>query len=155
MLRVRIVAIGKDKDRWISEGCQHYSKLLSRYAAVETKIIPALKSTSGLSPVELKAREAERFDKAVGKDFLIALSDRGVKLDSVGLAKKIEKLQARTGSVTFLIGGAYGLDDRLIQQADLVLSLSPLTFSHQLVRLVLLEQLYRALSILHGSSYHK
>lgn len=155
MLKVRIVALGKDKDRWISEGSQHYGKLLSRYAAVETKIIPALKSTSSLSPAEVKAQEALRFEKEIGKDFLIALSDRGVKMDSISLAKKLEKMQAVTGSVTFLIGGAFGLDESLIKRADLVLSLSPLTFSHQLVRLVLLEQLYRAFSILRGSSYHK
>ncbi len=155
MLRVRIVAIGKDKDPWISEGSNHYSKLLSRYAAVETKIIPSLKAASGLSPAEIKSREATRFDKELGKGYVIALSDRGVSYDSPGLAKKLEKLQALSGDMTFLIGGAYGLDDRIIKRADLVLSLSPLTFSHQLVRLVLLEQLYRALSILHGSSYHK
>jgi 23S rRNA (pseudouridine1915-N3)-methyltransferase len=155
LLKVRIVAIGKDKDPWISEGGNHYVKLLSRYATVATRIIPALKTTASLSPAEIKSREAERFEKELGKDFLIALSDRGVKTDSVGLAQKIEKLQARSSAITFLIGGAYGLDERIIKRADLVLSLSPLTFSHQLVRLILLEQLYRALSILHGSSYHK
>lgn len=155
MLKVRIVAVGKDKDPWISQGCDHYSKLLSRYASVDIKIIPALKTAAGLSPAEVKAREGERFEKEIGKGFVIALSDRGVKTDSVGLAGKIERWQALGGVITFLIGGAHGLDEGVIKRADLVLSLSPLTFSHQLVRLVLLEQLYRALSILHGSSYHK
>lgn len=155
MLKIRIVAIGKDKDRWISDGSQHYTRLLSRYASVQATIVPSLKSTSSLSPTEIKAQEAERFEKQLGKGYLIALSDKGVRMDSEGLAKRIEKLQAQTGEITFLIGGAYGLDERLIKRADLVLSLSPLTFSHQLVRLILLEQLYRALSILQGSSYHK
>jgi len=155
LLKVRIVAIGKDKDPWISEGSKHYSKLLSRYATVEAKIIPALKAAASLSPAEVKLQEASRIEKALGKGYLIALSDRGTKTDSLGLAKKIEKLQSRTGTLTFLIGGAHGLDESIIGKADLVLSLSPLTFSHQLVRLILLEQLYRALSILHGSSYHK
>ena len=155
MLKVRVVAIGKDKDAWISEGCSHYTKLLSRYATVDIKIIPALKTGDSLSPAEVKTREAERLEQEIGRGFVIALSDRGVKTDSVGLAGKIEKWQAQSGVITFLIGGAYGLDDGIIKRTDLVLSLSPLTFSHQLVRLVLLEQLYRALSIIHGSSYHK
>ena len=155
MLRVRIVAIGKNKDAWIAEGSRHYSKLLSRYATVETEIIPPLKSTSSLSPAEIKAREADRFEKAKLRGFVIALSDRGVKMDTIRLSREIEKLQNRTGEITFMIGGAHGLDDRIIERADLVLSLSPLTFSHQLVRLVLLEQLYRVFSLLHGGSYHK
>jgi 23S rRNA (pseudouridine1915-N3)-methyltransferase len=155
LLKVRIVAIGKDKDTWVSEGCSHYSKLLSRYAAVEIKIIPALKSSAGLSPSQIKAQEAERFDRVKPRGILIALSDRGLKMDSMRLAREIEKIQSRTGEITFYIGGAHGLHERLLKQADMVLSLSPLTFSHRLVRLILLEQLYRALSILHGSPYHK
>ncbi|MCP4684973.1 MAG: 23S rRNA (pseudouridine(1915)-N(3))-methyltransferase RlmH [bacterium] len=155
MLKVRIVAVGKDKDPWISEGSKHYTKLLSRYASVETKMIPALKAASSLSPAEIKSREAVLIEKELGRGYLIALGDRGSSFDSPKLAARLEKLQAQSGTLVFLIGGAYGLDESIITRADLVLSLSPLTFSHQLVRLILLEQLFRALSILHGSSYHK
>ncbi len=156
MLKVRILAIGKDKDRWVTEGSEHYLKLISRYAKTQIDLLPGLKSTSSLSPDEIKTREAERFDKALGSSRFIALSDAGTKHNSRSFAQLLQRLQSTSGgSITILIGGAFGLHDRLLKRAEMILSLSELTFSHQLVRLVLLEQLYRGFSILAGSSYHK
>ena len=156
MLRIRLLSIGRDRDRWIGEGCDHYLKLLSRFAKVENQIIPTLKGSASLSPAELKAHEAERINKALGSDYLVALHDRGRKHDSPAFAKMIEKLQTNSGGrLTLLIGGAFGLDQQLLDRADLVVSLSDLTFSHQLTRLVILEQLYRGFSILAGTKYHK
>jgi len=156
LLRLRLLTIGKDKDRWIAEGCEHYSKLLSRYAQVEIKLLPGLKSASSLSPDEIKNQEAERFEKALGNEYVVALSDTGISYDSHGFARLLEKLQIESrGTVALLVGGAWGLDERLLKRADLTLSLSPMTFSHQLVRLVLLEQLFRGMSIIHGTNYHK
>ena len=109
-----------------------------------------------MSASEVKKREAARILKALDKGFHIALADKSTGLDSHGLARQLEKWQTRCGGcIEFIIGGAYGLDESVLEQAELVLSLSPLTFSHQLVRLVLLEQLYRAFSILHNTDYHK
>jgi 23S rRNA (pseudouridine1915-N3)-methyltransferase len=131
--------VGKDKDAWITDGCAHFKKLLSRYAEVSWRVLSAEKSASGLD-----------------KGFHIALADKGTDPDSHGLARQLEKWQMRCGGcIEFIIGGAYGLDESVLDRADLVLSLSSLTFSHQLVRLVLLEQLYRAFSILHNTDYHK
>ncbi len=156
MLRIRVVAIGKDKDPWVTEGSEHYLKLLSRYANVQIDLLPGLKSTSSLSPDEIKKREAQRFDKALGSSRFIALSDRGKRHDSRSFARWLQKQQSISGgSVTILIGGPYGLHEHLLARAETILSLSELTFSHQLVRLVLLEQIYRGFSILAGSSYHK
>lgn len=94
--------------------------------------------------------------KELGKGLVVALSDSGKKADSHEFARLLEQWQTRSnGTITFLIGGPFGLDESLLSRADVALSLSPLTFSHQLVRLVLLEQLYRAFSILSGSPYHK
>jgi len=156
LLRVRLLSIGRDRDRWVGEGCDHYLKLLSRFAKVENQIIPALKGSASLSPTELKTREAERIDKALGSDYLVALHDQGRKYDSPAFAKMLEKLQTESGGrLTLLIGGAFGLDERILDRANLVVSLSGLTFSHQLVRLVVLEQLYRGFSILAGTKYHK
>lgn len=153
---MRLLSIGHDRDRWVAEGCDHYLKLLSRFAKVENQIIPPLKASTSLSPGELKAREATQIEKALGPEYLVALHDRGRKYDSPGFAKMIEKLQSTSGGrLTLLIGGAFGLDERLLDRADLVVSLSELTFSHQLVRLVILEQLYRGFSILAGTAYHK
>ena len=156
MLKVRLLSIGRDRDRWVIEGCDHYLKLLSRFAKVENQVIPALKGASSLSPTELKAHEADRIDKALGSDYLVALHDQGRKYNSTAFAKMLEKLQTDSGGrLTLLIGGAFGLDKRMLDRAHLVVSLSDLTFSHQLVRLVVLEQLYRGFSILAGTKYHK
>ncbi|MFH1372241.1 MAG: 23S rRNA (pseudouridine(1915)-N(3))-methyltransferase RlmH [bacterium] len=156
MLRISIIAVGKNKDRWVDEGCTHFEKLLSRYAGVTWKIVVPVKETSSLTANEIKKKEGRLIEKALGKGVHIALTDGGRTADSRAFAKMIEKLQVTGGGgITFIIGGPHGLDEAVLKQSDHVLSLSPLTFSHQLVRLVLLEQLYRAFSILHGTDYHK
>jgi 23S rRNA (pseudouridine1915-N3)-methyltransferase len=156
LLNIRIISIGKDKERWITDGCEHYRKLLSRYARVELDLLPSLKASGSLSPDEVKAKEAEKLERAAGSGFLAALDDRGQAFDSISFARRLERLEAESrGSVTLLIGGAFGLDQRILKRCDWIWSLSALTFSHQLTRLIVLEQLYRGYSILHGTAYHK
>ena len=156
MLKIRIIAIGKHKDRWVEEGCAHFEKLLSRFAKVEWKILASSKESSSLTPAEIRKREAKLLEKEWGRGAHIALADKGEHKDTPAFAKMLETMQVKSGgALNLIIGGAFGLDDSILDKADHVLSLSPLTFSHQLVRLVLLEQLYRAFSILHGMDYHK
>ncbi len=156
MIKLNIVTIGKHKEAWISEAVDHYRKLLSKYAAVNLKTLPDVKASASLSPVELKKKQAVVLGKEIADGYIVALADKGRKYDSVQFSRLLEKLQTVSGGrVVFLIGGAYGLDDTLLDRADLVVSLSPLTFSHQLVRLILLEQLYRGFNLLSGGSYHK
>lgn len=159
MLKIRIIAIGKDKETWIADGCQHYLKLLGRSAKVELDILPGLKGAGALSPAETMAKEAELIQRRLdtsSSTHVVALTERGEALDSIGFSKRLQTWQVHSGgSIDLLIGGAFGLDPELLMQANESLSLSPLTFSHQLVRLVLLEQLYRGFSILQGSPYHK
>ncbi len=156
MLKIRIVAVGKDKDRWITDGCAHYEKLLSRYASVQWVVIPAARGAPSLTPDRIRKQEAERLLKECGKGFCIALTDQGTLMDSPTLARQLEKWQTQNrGVLSFVIGGAHGLDQAVLDRSQLALSLSPLTFSHQVVRAVLLEQLFRAFSILGGSNYHK
>ena len=156
MLRIRIIAVGKDKDRWVSDGCAHYEKLLSRYASVKWVVIPAARAAASLTPDEIRKQEAVRLLKECGKGFCIALTDKGTGMDSPTLAHQLEKWQTQCrGILSFVIGGAHGLDQAVVKQSQLTLSLSPLTFSHQIVRTVLLEQLFRAFSILGGTDYHK
>ncbi len=156
MLKARIAAVGRDKDDWISDGIEHYVKLLSRWSKVDWVIVTLPKKSSSLSPVELKKLEAERLLEKVGDGLVVALTEGGREYDSKAFAKRLQKWQTHAGGpVTFVIGGPYGLDEAVLRRADEHLSMSKLTFSHQIVRLVLLEQLYRALSILHGSDYHK
>ncbi|MBN1212933.1 MAG: 23S rRNA (pseudouridine(1915)-N(3))-methyltransferase RlmH [candidate division Zixibacteria bacterium] len=156
MVKIRVIASGRDKDKWLAEGVNHFLKLLGRYAAIEIKNLSSPRYPDSLSPVDIKKKEAARFEKEFKGGYFIALSDRGQKKDSLEFAGLLERVQVQNrGPINFLIGGPYGLDESILRKADLVLSLSELTFSHQLVRLVLLEQLYRGFSILHGSSYHK
>ena len=156
MIKIKIIAIGKDKDRWTTEGQAHFEKLISRYAQVETIHIPSPKLSASLSQGEIKKKESALFFKQLSDNKYIALSDSGERFDSHSFSQKLEKkAELFSGRLTFVIGGAFGLDDELIKNADWVLSLSPLTFSHQLVRLVLLEQLYRAFSISNNTDYHK
>jgi len=156
LLNIRIISIGRDKDEWITSGCEHYRKLLSRYARIEFDYLSSPKGSASLSANEIKAAEATKLSKAIGTGFTIGLHDRGRSFDSVQFAKELEKIETHSrGSVALVIGGPYGLHESILERADLLWSLSPLTFSHQLVRLIVLEQLYRAYSIRQGTSYHK
>ncbi|MFH1686971.1 MAG: 23S rRNA (pseudouridine(1915)-N(3))-methyltransferase RlmH [bacterium] len=155
MIKIRIIAIGKDKDVWVTDACRHFQKLLGRDAEVEFKFLQAVKPGK-LSPAEIKKREGEVIVGALGKGLTIALSDGGQSLGSVQFAEILQRWQIESrGTIQFLIGGPYGLADDILSAADHILSLSPMTFSHQIVRIVLLEQLYRAYSILRGTDYHR
>lgn len=155
MVKLKIIALGKDKDRWVTDGLEHYTKLVSRFAQVEVITIPSPKLSPSMSPDEIKRKEAALYQKYLGRGTVVALSDSGLATDSLQFSQWIEKAQTSASEVTFLIGGPYGLDRGILEKADRVVSLSPLTFSHQVVRLVLMEQLYRAFSISHGTDYHK
>lgn len=156
MSKIKIIALGRDKDEWVSAGCAHYTKLLSRWVRLDWRIINNNKIPSSLSPAEIMKAEAELIANELPTRGLIALADSGRQFDSIEFPGELQKWQTNFGAeLTFLIGGAYGIDRTLLSKADSTLSLSPLTFSHQLVRLVLAEQLYRGFSILNGTDYHK
>jgi 23S rRNA (pseudouridine1915-N3)-methyltransferase len=155
MFHINILAIGKNKEQWLDASITHYLTLLKKYAAVEMIYIPDAKNTKNMSAMELKKAEAIIFNKYGKSDDRIALSDRGKIFDSIQFSSFLMQLMQKTNGVEFLIGGIYGLDDSILKDSKQILSLSPMTFSHQLVRPILLEQLYRGLSIISGSSYHK
>jgi len=154
--KIKIIALGRDKDQWVSDGCAHYTKLLSRWVRIDWRIINNAKIPSSLSPAEIMKAEAELITNELPSRGLIALTDSGRQFDSIAFSNELQKWQTNYGAeLTFLIGGAYGIDPNLLNRADIRLSLSQLTYSHQLVRLVLTEQLYRSFSILNGTDYHK
>lgn len=156
MLTIRIVAVGKDKDEWVSQGCTHFEKLLSRWARVDWQIVKPGAISSSLSPEQIMANEAEALVRVLKGATFVALTDQGKRYDSQGFSQQLQKwLVTCGGEIVFVVGGAYGLAPEILTVAQAQLSLSPLTFSHQLVRLVLLEQLYRGFSILHNTGYHK
>lgn len=154
--RIRIITIGKDKDSWVTEGLAHYEKLLSRWAKIEWVLLPHPKQVSSDTPEATKQAEAIKLSDAIDDSKFIALTIDGKTYDSHGFSKQLSKWQEQfSGKITFVIGGAYGLDESLIKRASAQLSLSPLTYSHQLTRLILLEQLFRGFSISHNTDYHK
>jgi 23S rRNA (pseudouridine1915-N3)-methyltransferase len=155
MFRINIIAIGKNKDDWIESAVAHYLKLLKKYASVSIKYLPDIKNSKNLSEEELKLAEAELISKNKKSQFQIALSDKGKTFNTLTFAEYLESLKNQVGIVDFIIGGIYGLDESLIKECNLCLSLSPMTMSHQLVRPVFLEQLYRCFSINAGGKYHK
>ena len=156
LLKIRIIALGKNKERWITAGVEHYLTLLSRFASVSIDIVPAPKTSSSLPPAQIRRKESALLAGKRSGGYCIALSEKGKQYDSLAFSQLIDKLQVTGGGkIEFLIGGAYGMDDQLLSEADDILSLSDLTFPHQLVRLILLEQIYRAFSILNNTSYHK
>ncbi len=156
MRKIRIIAVGKDKESWVTDGSAHYRKLLSKFASIEIELAGKAKLPMSATPDESRKAEAGAILSRLGNGTVIALWDRGEHMNSEGFAILVDKLSSRQrGVVTFVIGGAHGLDQRILDRADQCISLSALTFSHQVVRLVLLEQLYRAFTILAGSAYHK
>lgn len=149
-------AIGKNHEPYVKNGVEDFTKRISNYYKVEWNILPALKNAGTLNEPELKKKEAELILQGLGKDdYLAALDEKGKQLSSEGLAAFIEKTSNRSvKQVIFLIGGAFGLDESVLKRADFRWSLSELTFPHQLVRLILAEQVYRACTILRNEKYH-
>jgi 23S rRNA (pseudouridine1915-N3)-methyltransferase len=150
-MAIKIVAIGKKHDSWVSEGIERYESRLKKPYVTEWVLLPH----SALSDDAARQEESERILGRLGpQDFVILLDERGDELESPQLASLLDKTFTAGRSITLIIGGAYGVDDRIHQRADVVWSLSPLVFPHQLVRLILAEQLYRAQQITAGHPYH-
>lgn len=159
-MKITVVAVGKLKERYLKDGIQEYAKRLSRFCELELAEVGDEQAADSLSPAQeeqVKKREAERILKKVKPGSLLCVLDiYGEKPDSVGFAKKLQGFfVSGVSHITFVIGGSLGLDAGLVKGADFSLSLSGLTFPHQLARLILLEQLYRAFKIMNGETYHK
>ena len=155
-MKISFWAIGKNHEPYIRAGVDEFTKRISHYYKASWNIIPVPKNTGMLSEADLKKKEAVTILEWLGKDdYLVALDEQGVQFRSDGLAVFIgDRANASVKNLVFLIGGAYGLDDTILQRANQVWSLSLLTFPHQLVRLILAEQVYRACTILRNEKYH-
>jgi 23S rRNA (pseudouridine1915-N3)-methyltransferase len=151
-LKIQIIAVGKIKENYLRQACEDYCQRLKRFS--DLKIVE-ISEEDVTSPIA-KEKEARQILDKLPKDFyLIALDRRGVELSSEELADKIEKLLVRGQSkLLFLLSGPLGFHNAVLKIADFKLSLSKLTFPHQLARLILLEQLYRAFKIIKGEPYH-
>lgn len=159
MIKVKIIALGKLKESYLRAATEEYAKRLSRYCALELvelspKALPDDPNSSQISAA-LEA-EAEMIIKAIPQGSrVVAMCIEGKQPSSEELAASLEKAALLSGSVTFIIGSSYGLADKVKSLADEKMSMSRLTFPHQLARVMLLEQIYRGFKINEGSAYHK
>lgn len=159
-MKIYIISAGKLKEKYWNMAVEEYSKRLSRYCKLELIQVQDEKTTEGASAAEeeaVKTKEGERMlAKIPDNAYVIALAIEGKQLDSVAFAEKIQELGVRgTSQIVFVIGGSLGLSDAVMKRADYALSFSPMTFPHQMMKVVLLEQIYRAYRIMNGEPYHK
>ncbi|MBM7645501.1 23S rRNA (pseudouridine1915-N3)-methyltransferase [Scopulibacillus daqui] len=159
-MNISILTVGKLKEKYLKQGIGEYVKRLGPYAKVAIAEVPDEKAPDQLSDAEVeevKRVEGEKLLAKINSDtYVIALAIQGKQMTSEQLAKKIDELATYGKSkIAFVIGGSHGLSDAVLQRADMHLSFSKMTFPHQLMRLILVEQVYRAFKINRGEPYHK
>lgn len=148
---ISILSIGKKHEDWVASGLERYQKRLARPYDVTWELLPHSSLEGDRAREEESHRILHRIDD---RSYVILLDETGKQLDSPGLSQQLEAQFTYGKSITFIIGGAYGVTEQLQARADYIWSLSPLVFPHQLVRLILIEQLYRAQEIARGGNYH-
>lgn len=154
-MRITLLQTGKTRDRFIIEGVEEFRKRVVRYAPFTIETVPDLKNTRNMSTKEIQQKEGDMILKRIKTgDYLILLDERGKEFHSLGFAKHLNALEGRVNQVVFVIGGPYGFSEQVYRRANEKFSLSKLTFSHQLSRLLFMEQIYRAFTILKGEPYH-
>lgn len=159
-MNIHILCVGKIKEKFYRDAVAEYAKRLGRYCKFTVTEVADEKTPDGASPAQnakIKETEGVRLLKHIREsDYVIALAIDGKEYSSEGFAKKLENLATYGhGSLSFVIGGSLGLSDDILTRADLAVSFSRMTFPHQLMRLILAEQIYRSFRIIHKEPYHK
>ena len=155
-MRLHLLTVGKARKTPLAAAARDYLDRLGHYATVEEIVVREERAGKGVSPADVMRREGERIlARLLPGCYTIALDRSGAEIPSEGLAKKIEGLAGSTSETVFVIGGAFGLDPAVLKRSDWTWSLSALTYPHELARVMVLEQLYRAHTILRGEPYHK
>jgi 23S rRNA (pseudouridine1915-N3)-methyltransferase len=155
-MKILLWSIGKAHESYVKEGVEDFTKRISKYYPVEWKIFPPAKQTVNSIEADIKKQEAQTILNAIQKDdFLVLLDEKGKEMSSPQLAIFLEtRANASTKQLIFLVGGAFGVDTQIKTRANFTWSFSKLVFPHQLVRLMLAEQLYRACTIIRNEKYH-
>ncbi|HLP13030.1 MAG TPA: 23S rRNA (pseudouridine(1915)-N(3))-methyltransferase RlmH [Flavobacteriales bacterium] len=155
-MKISVLQIGSVPSKELKALCQDYEDRLKRYTKLEVITLPDIKNASSLSQAELKKKEWEVFSAKLPKSaILVLLDEKGKQHSSTQFASFINAQQtASVRELVFIIGGAFGFDEKAYDLAQHKLSLSAMTFSHQMIRLIFLEQLYRAFTIIKGEKYH-
>lgn len=150
---IKIITVGSIKEKYLKDAIEEYQKRLKKYTDLE---IIEIKDEGLLPAKQAMEKEAEKIKKHINeKEYIITLEIEGKKLTSEELSKKIEDIMIINSNITFIIGGSYGIDKSIKEKAKYHLSFSKMTFPHQLFRVLLLEQIYRAFKIMNNESYHK
>ena len=155
-MRITLLTVGKTDIKWVAEGLEVYASRLRHYISFEIKEIPELKNVSSLPREQIKTAEGKLILKNLrDSDELVLLDEHGKELRSIEFASMLERrMTTDSRDLVFAIGGAYGFSPEVYQRANSKISLSKMTFSHQMVRTIFAEQLYRAFTIIRGESYH-
>jgi len=155
-VKILLLAIGNTDKKFMKEGIDDYVKRLSFYIPFEMKVIPDIKNRSSLSLDLQKEKEGQLILSQISLgDYVILLDEHGLEFSSVEFSKWIEKkMIAGMRQIVFVIGGPYGFSNTVYQRSDVKISMSKLTFSHQMVRLIFVEQVYRAMTIIKNEPYH-
>lgn len=159
-MKITLITVGKIKEKYLKDAIDEYSKRLSKYCKLEIIEVADEKTPDHASDIvedAIRSKEAERILKHIREDaYVITLEINGKQLSSEELADKVDKLGVQGVShITFIIGGSIGLGKEVLEKSDFALSFSKMTFPHQLMRVVLLEQVYRSYRIINGEPYHK
>ncbi len=150
---IKIITVGSIKEKYLKDAIEEYQKRLKKYTDLE---IVEIKDEGLLPAKQAMEKEAEKINKHINeKEYIITLEIEGKELTSEELSKKIEDIMIINSNITFIIGGSYGIDKSIKDKAKYHLSFSKMTFPHQLFRVLLLEQIYRAFKIMNNESYHK
>ena len=154
-MRITLLQTGKTRDRFIIEGVEEFRKRVVRYAPFVIETVPDLRNSRNMTMKEVQEKEGGLILKRIkAGDYLILLDERGKEFHSIGFAEHLNKLEGRVNHVIFVIGGPYGFSEAVYSRANEKFSLSKLTFSHQLIRLLFMEQIYRSFTIRKGEPYH-
>ena len=155
-MKIKLILIGKTNANYLLEGEKEYEKRLKHYIKFEEIVVPDVKQSGKWSESQLKKKEGQLIvDKLENNDHVILLDDKGKSFSSLQFSEFLQqKMNSSLKSLVFVVGGAFGFSDEVYERANMKLSLSKMTFSHQMVRLIFKEQLYRGFSILRAEKYH-
>lgn len=155
-MKITLIYVGKTNQNFVKEGFEMYKKRIIHYTKFEEVVIEDIKNTKKIQTKKLKFLEGEKILKKISNtDFVILLDEKGKNFSSKNFSKWIEnKMIQSTKHIVFIIGGAFGFSKEVYNRANLKLKLSDMTFSHQIIRIIFAEQLYRALTIIKGEKYH-
>ena len=155
-MKVELICIGKTSKSFLEQGEKEYLKRLKRYLKFEKVELPDVKMAKNTSVEVIKQKEADLFNQKIGpSDYVVLLDEQGKTFTSVQFAQYMQQLFNQGGhKIVFLIGGPYGFHRSIDERANVKLSLSAMTFSHQMIRMLFLEQFYRGMTILKGEPYH-